>query len=431
MKAMAIKDDFAKEMSKYEAAFRTLDEGEIVEGEVIAIDKGEVIVDISYKSEGIIPYDELTFRPHFNLEDLVQVGGTIKAMVLKKEDEEGRVILSKKRADFEEAWERLTRACERNEWVEGEVVDMVKGGLMVDLGLRGFLPASQVDLKRVENFEDFIGHKVKCKVLKMDRARKNVVVSRRAYLEEHGKKTQQEIMAGLEVGQRLKGKVTNIASFGVFVEVGGASGLVHLSELSWCRVNHPSEVASEGEEVEVEVLAVDKEQGRLSLSLRSVQPNPWEKAAQKYLPGDTVKAKLTRYASFGAFLELPEGLEGLLHVSEMDLPLRKFQRAHRVGDEVEVKILLIDTHRCRISFTLREVEEEPLVEEVTVDESSVEEGKEEVQQPYRDEKLVDKLISSKEAASEPTVKREIETDADITLEKVLEEIKKLHEEDSE
>jgi small subunit ribosomal protein S1 len=428
---MAVKDDFAEEMSKYEATFRTLDEGEIVEGEVIAIDKGEVIVDISYKSEGIIPFDELTFRPHFDPKDLVQVGKTIKAMVLKKEDEEGRVILSKKRADFEEAWEKLTQARERNGWVEGEVVDVVKGGLMVDLGLRGFLPASQVDLKRVESLEEFIGRKVKCKVLKMDRARKNVVVSRRAYLEEHGKKTQQEILAGLEVGQRLKGKVTNIANFGAFIDIGGASGLVHLSELSWCRVNHPSEVVSEGDEVEVEVLAVDIERGRLSLSLRSVQPNPWEEAAQKYQPGDTVKAKLTRYASFGAFLELPEGLEGLLHISEMDLPLRRFQRAYKVGDEVEVKILLIDTHRCRISFTQREVEEEPLVEEVEVGESSVAGEKVEVQQPYQDEKLVDKLVSSKEAASEPVVEGETEADADITLEKVLEEIKKSHEEDSE
>jgi small subunit ribosomal protein S1 len=404
--------DFAEEMKKLESSFQPLSEGDIVEGTVLSIREDEVIVDISYKSEGIIPFSELTFRSEFEPQKIVKVGDKVRAKVIKLEDEEGRIILSKKKADFERSWGELGKAFKEGRPVEGEVVEVIKGGLVVDLGLRAFLPASQVDVKKVKDISEFVGKRFKFKVIKMEEGRNNVVVSRRLFLQEETERKRREILEKVKVGDVLKGEVSNIVDFGVFVDVGGISGLVHFSELSWRKISDPHEVVELGEEVKVKVLGVDREKGRLSLSLRRTQPNPWEEAAKKYEPGDKVKAKISKFVSFGAFLILlPDELEGLLHYSEMENPLEKFKARHRIGEEIEVRILSIDPEKCRISFTEREPEEEPLVQEVdTRTFTKVE----------LDKSLAEKLVSSKEVKTETKEKESPE----LTLEEILEDMKK-------
>ena len=253
------------------------------------IDKDEVLVDIGYKCEGVIPSNELSIRKSVDPSEEVELGEEVDALVLTKEDQEGRLILSKKRARFEKAWRRIEAAAESGEPVEGTVIEVVKGGLILDLGVRGFLPASLVDIRRVQNLDEFMGQKLECKVIELNRSRNNVVLSRRAVLEEERKEVREQILGRLQPGQEVEGKISNIVDFGAFVDLEGIDGLIHISELSWSHVNHPSEVLSIGDTVRVKVLDIDRDRQRISLGLKQTQEDPWQRVLNEYKEGDTVE----------------------------------------------------------------------------------------------------------------------------------------------
>ena len=331
------------------------DEGDLVTGEVVKIEHDEVLLDIGYKSEGVIPARELSIRKDVNPADIVKLGDTIEALVLQKEDKEGRLILSKRRAEYERAWNRVEEKFNKGENVEGEVIEVVKGGLILDIGLRGFLPASLVDLRRVKDLNAYLGTRIEARVIEMDRNRNNVVLSRRVVLEEGRKAERAEVLAKLTKGMRLKGVVSSIVDFGAFVDLGGIDGLVHISELSWSHVNHPSEIVKVGQEVEVEVLDVDLNRERISLGLKQTTEDPWRTLVKNYPVGAIIEGKVTKLVPFGAFVELGDGIEGLVHISEMaprhvDIP----SQVCNVGDTVQVKVMDVDLDRRRISLSMKE-----------------------------------------------------------------------------
>ena len=347
------------------------DEGDLVTGTVVKLERDEVLLDIGYKSEGVIPSRELSIRKDVNPADIVAMGDEIEALVLQKEDKEGRLVLSKKRAEYERAWNAVEEKFNSGETVEGEVIEVVKGGLILDIGLRGFLPASLVDLRRVKDLNAYLGTRIEARVIEMDRNRNNVVLSRRVVLEEARKAERQEILSKLQVGMRLKGTVSSIVDFGAFVDLGGIDGLVHISELSWNHVNHPSEVVKVGQEVEVQVLDVDLNRERISLGLKQTTEDPWRTLVKKYPVDAIVEGTVTKLVTFGAFVDLGEGVEGLVHISEMakqhvDQP----SQVCAVGDQVQVKVMEIDLDRRRISLSMKaaaetlgtEVEVKPLPE---------------------------------------------------------------------
>jgi small subunit ribosomal protein S1 len=301
----------------YDSTFPVINEGEVVRGKVVRVDKDEVLVDIGYKSEGVIPVAELSIRRSVNPADEVQVGDDIDALVMTKEDAEGRLILSKKRARFEMAWKRIEEAAESGEPVEGNVIEVVKGGLILDLGVRGFLPASLVDIRRVQDLDEFLGQTLRCKVIELNRSRNNVVLSRRAVLEEERKEMRQAILDRLSPGDVVTGTISNIVDFGAFVDLEGIDGLIHISELSWSHVNHPSELLDIGQEVEVKVLDIDRERQRISLGLKQTQSDPWQQVIESYEQGDVVEGRVTKVVTFGAFIEVVPGVEGLVHISEL------------------------------------------------------------------------------------------------------------------
>ena len=345
------------------------DEGDLVTGTVVKIEHDEVLLDIGYKSEGVIPARELSIRKDVNPADVVALGDKIEALVLQKEDKEGRLVLSKKRAEYERAWNAVEEKFNSGETVEGEVIEVVKGGLILDIGLRGFLPASLVDLRRVKDLTAYMGTRIEARVIEMDRNRNNVVLSRRVVLEEARKAERQEILSKLQVGMRLKGTVSSIVDFGAFVDLGGIDGLVHISELSWNHVNHPSEVVKVGQEVEVEVLDVDMNRERISLGLKQTTEDPWVKLVEEYPVGSIVDGKVTKIVPFGAFIELGNGIEGLVHISEMaprhiDTPAQVV----KANDTVKVKVMDVNPERRRISLSMKAAAEE-LGYEIEVDES--------------------------------------------------------------
>ncbi|MBC7254115.1 MAG: 30S ribosomal protein S1 [Actinobacteria bacterium] len=343
------------EAPDYDRTIKVFSEGDIVAGTVVKVDKDEVLLDIGYKSEGVIPARELSIRYGVKAEEVVKVGDQIDALVLQKEDKEGRLILSKKRAQYERSWGVLEKCMLENQPVEGEVIEVVKGGLILDIGLRGFLPASLIDVHRVKDLHSFLGTKLTCKIIEMDRNRNNVVLSRRAYLEEAASERRKILLDNLEKGMRVSGKVSSLVSFGAFVNLGGIDGLIHISELSWCHVEKPSEVLSVGDEVEVEILDVDKERERISLSLKACQEDPWEKLSREVRIGETVRGRVTKLVPFGAFVELRPGIEGLVHISELsNRHVEKPEEVLEVNQEIEVKIIDIDIDRRRISLSLRQ-----------------------------------------------------------------------------
>ena len=299
------------------------DEGDLVTGTVVKLERDEVLLDIGYKSEGVIPSRELSIRKDINPADVVALGDEIEALVLQKEDKEGRLVLSKKRAEYERAWNAVEEKFNSGETVEGEVIEVVKGGLILDIGLRGFLPASLVDLRRVKDLNAYLGTRIEARVIEMDRNRNNVVLSRRVVLEEARKAERQEILSKLQVGMRLKGTVSSIVDFGAFVDLGGIDGLVHISELSWNHVNHPSEVVKVGQEVEVQVLDVDLNRERISLGLKQTTEDPWRSLVKKYPIDAIVEGTVTKLVTFGAFVDLGDGVEGLVHISEMAKTARR------------------------------------------------------------------------------------------------------------
>ena len=330
------------------------DDGDLVSGEVVKVERDEVLLDIGYKSEGVIPARELSIRKDANPGDIVKVGDHIEALVLQKEDKDGRLILSKKRAEYERAWVSVEEKFTSGENVEGEVIEVVKGGLILDIGLRGFLPASLVDLRRVKDLAAYMGQRLDARVIEMDRNRNNVVLSRRVVLEEGRKHERQDILVKLQKGQILKGAVSSIVDFGAFVDLGGIDGLVHISELSWSHVNHPSEVVAVGDQVEVMVLDVDMSRERISLGLKQTQDDPWKQLVQQFPVGTIVDGKVTKLVPFGAFVEIGDGVEGLVHISEMAKGhVEKPEDVVSVGLEVHVKVMDVDTDRRRISLSIR------------------------------------------------------------------------------
>ena len=325
------------------------DEGDLVNGTVVKIEHDEVLVDIGFKSEGVIPVRELSIRKDANPADIVALGDPIEALVLQKEDKDGRLVLSKKRAEYERAWNRIEEKFNSGENVEGEVIEVVKGGLILDIGLRGFLPASLVDLRRVKDLTSYMGTRIEARVIEMDRNRNNVVLSRRVVLEESRKAERSEILSKLKSGMRLQGTVSSIVDFGAFVDLGGIDGLIHISELSWNHVNHPSEVVKVGQEVEVEVLDV---------GLKQTTEDPWRALAKKYPVGAIVEGTVTKLVPFGAFVDLGEGIEGLVHISEMaNKHVDQPSQVTHVGDKVQVKVMEIDLDRRRISLSMKSAAE--------------------------------------------------------------------------
>jgi len=343
----------------YAATMVAFDEGDVVKGKVVRIDKDEVLVDIGYKAEGVIPSTELSIRKSVDPAGEVELGEEIDALVLTKEDAEGRLVLSKKRARFEKAWRRIEAAAESGEPVEGSVIEVVKGGLILDLGVRGFLPASLVDIRRVHNLDEFLGQKLECKVIELNRSRNNVVLSRRAVLEEERKEVREQILGRLQPGQVVEGKISNIVDFGAFVDLDGIDGLIHISELSWSHVNHPSEVVAIGDTVRIKVLDIDRDRQRISLGLKQTQEDPWQRVISTHRPGDVLEGTVTKVVAFGAFVEILPGVEGLVHISELaDHHVESPSEVVEPGTVLNVKILEIDEERRRLSLSIKRVEGE-------------------------------------------------------------------------
>jgi len=341
----------------YDATFAPFEEGEVVSGRVVRIDNDEVLVDIGYKSEGVIPSNELSIRKNVDPHDEVELGEEVDALVLTKEDQDGRLIMSKKRARFEKAWRRIEAAAESGEPVEGTVIEVVKGGLIIDLGVRGFLPASLVDIRRVPNLDEYMGTKIETKVIELNRSRNNVVLSRRAVLEEERKEQRQEILDRLQPGLIVEGQISNIVDFGAFVDLNGIDGLIHISELSWSHVNHPSEILSIGDTVQVKVLDIDRDRQRISLGLKQTQEDPWQRVVDTYNVGDELEGTVTKVVTFGAFVEILDGVEGLVHISELaNHHVENPREVVQPGDDVRVKILEIDSDRRRLSLSVKRVE---------------------------------------------------------------------------
>ena len=356
-------------MAAIEATIKPFEEGDVVDGVVVKIDKDEVLLDIGYKSEGVIPLRELSIRNDVDPNDVVAAGDKVEALVLQKEDADGRLILSKKRAQYERAWGRIEEIKNRDGTVEGPVIEVVKGGLILDIGLRGFLPASLVEMRRVRDLQPYVGKQLECRIIELDKNRNNVVLSRRKFLEESQAEQRHEFLTSLEKGEIRTGTVSSIVNFGAFVDLGGVDGLVHVSELSWKHVDHPSEVVDVGQEVQVEVLDVDLERERVSLSLKATQEDPWRQFARTHNVGDVIEGRVTKLVPFGAFVELDEAIEGLVHISELaQHHVEKSEDEVHVHDRVMVKIIDIDLDRRRISLSRKQAMRETAPEAPAVPE---------------------------------------------------------------
>lgn len=346
-------------LAAVDATIKYFNDGDIVEGTVVKVDHDEVLLDIGYKTEGVIPSRELSIKHDVDPDEVVEVGDQIDALVLTKEDKEGRLILSKKRAQYERAWGAIEELQTKDEPVTGTVIEVVKGGLILDIGLRGFLPASLVEMRRVRDLEPYIGQELEAKIIELDKQRNNVVLSRRAFLEQTQSEVRSEFLHQLQKGQVRKGVVSSIVNFGAFVDLGGVDGLVHVSELSWKHIDHPSEVVTVGDEVTVEVLDVDLDRERVSLSLKATQEDPWRVFARTHAVGQIVPGKVTKLVPFGAFVRVEEGIEGLVHISELaqrhvEVP----DQVVNVGEEVMVKVIDIDLERRRISLSVKQADED-------------------------------------------------------------------------
>ncbi len=342
----------------YNATMVEVEDGQIVEGTVVKVDRDEVLLDIGYKSEGVIPARELSIRNDVDPGEIVSLGEQVEALVLQKEDKEGRLVLSKKRAQYERAWGTIEQIKESDGVVSGPVIEVVKGGLILDIGLRGFLPASLVELRRVRDLQPYVGTTLEAKIIELDKNRNNVVLSRRAWLEETQKEQREEFLANLKPGEVRKGAVSSVVNFGAFVDLGGMDGLIHVSELSWKHVDHPGSVVQVGDKIAVRVLEVDLDRERISLSLKATQQDPWQEFANAHRVGELVYGRVTKLVPFGAFVQVGDGIEGLVHISEMaahhvDLP----EQVVTPGEELWVKIIDIDLQRRRISLSIKQAAE--------------------------------------------------------------------------
>jgi len=345
-------------LAAIDETIKYFNDGDIVSGTVVKVDRDEVLLDIGYKTEGVIPSRELSIKHDVDPAEVVTVGDEIEALVLQKEDKEGRLILSKKRAQYERAWGTIEKIKEEDGIVTGTVIEVVKGGLILDIGLRGFLPASLVEMRRVRDLQPYVGKQIEAKIIELDKNRNNVVLSRRAWLEQTQSEVRQTFLQTLQKGQVRSGVVSSIVNFGAFVDLGGVDGLVHVSELSWKHIDHPGEVVEVGQEVTVEVLDVDMDRERVSLSLKATQEDPWQQFARTHAIGQVVPGKVTKLVPFGAFVRVDEGIEGLVHISELaerhvEIP----EQVVQVGDSIFVKVIDIDLERRRISLSLKQANE--------------------------------------------------------------------------
>ncbi len=345
-------------LAAIDSTIKYFNDGDIVEGTIVKVDRDEVLLDIGYKTEGVIPSRELSIKHDVDPSEVVSVGDSVEALVLQKEDKDGRLILSKKRAQYERAWGTIERIKEEDGVVEGSVIEVVKGGLIIDIGLRGFLPASLVEMRRVRDLQPYVGKTLEAKIIELDKNRNNVVLSRRAWLEQTQSEVRQTFLNNLQKGQIRAGVVSSIVNFGAFVDLGGVDGLVHVSELSWKHIDHPSEVVEVGQEVTVEVLDVDMDRERVSLSLKATQEDPWQHFARTHQLGQVTPGRVTKLVPFGAFVRVEEGIEGLVHISELaerhvEIP----EQIVQVGDEIFVKVIDIDLERRRISLSLKQANE--------------------------------------------------------------------------
>ncbi|WP_344528703.1 30S ribosomal protein S1 [Streptomyces albiaxialis] len=345
-------------LAAIDETIKYFNDGDIVDGVIVKVDRDEVLLDIGYKTEGVIPSRELSIKHDVDPNEVVAVGDEIEALVLQKEDKEGRLILSKKRAQYERAWGTIEKIKEEDGIVTGTVIEVVKGGLILDIGLRGFLPASLVEMRRVRDLQPYVGKELEAKIIELDKNRNNVVLSRRAWLEQTQSEVRQTFLTTLQKGQVRSGVVSSIVNFGAFVDLGGVDGLVHVSELSWKHIDHPSEVVEVGQEVTVEVLDVDMDRERVSLSLKATQEDPWQQFARTHQIGQVVPGKVTKLVPFGAFVRVDEGIEGLVHISELaerhvEIP----EQVVQVNDEIFVKVIDIDLERRRISLSLKQANE--------------------------------------------------------------------------
>jgi small subunit ribosomal protein S1 len=342
----------------YTTSMVSIEDGQMVKGTVVRVDQDEVLLDIGFKSEGVIPSRELSIRNDVEPGEIVSIGDEIEALVLQREDKEGRLLLSKKRAQYERAWGTIEDVKEADGIVSGPVIEVVKGGLIVDIGLRGFLPASLVELRRVRDLQPYVGQTVHAKIIELDKNRNNVVLSRRGYLEETQKEQREDFLENLKPGEVRNGVISSVVNFGAFVDLGGMDGLIHVSELSWKHVDHPNSVVQVGDEVTVQVLEVDFSRERISLSLKATQQDPWQEFATGHRVGELVYGRVTKLVPFGSFVQVGDGIEGLVHISEMsahhvDLP----EQVVTPGEELWVKIIDIDLQRRRISLSIKQAAE--------------------------------------------------------------------------
>ena len=335
-----------------------VEDGQLVTGTVVKVDKDEVLLDIGYKSEGVIPARELSIRSDVDPSEIVRLGESLEALVLTKEDKEGRLVLSKKRAQYERAWVTIEKIKEADGIVEGPVIEVVKGGLIVDIGLRGFLPASLVELRRVRDLVPYVGKTVQAKIIELDKNRNNVVLSRRASLEETQKESRDSFLTNLKPGEIREGVVSSVVSFGAFVDLGGMDGLIHVSELSWKHVDNPNDIVKIGDEVEVKVLEIDGDRERISLSLKATQQDPWQAFAHGHAVNQLVYGRVTKIVPFGAFVQVGDGIEGLVHISEMSSHhVEAPEQVVTPGEELWVKIIDLDLARRRISLSIKQAAE--------------------------------------------------------------------------
>ncbi|NBS27937.1 MAG: 30S ribosomal protein S1 [Actinobacteria bacterium] len=335
-----------------------LKEGQLVTGTVVRITRDEVLVEIGYKTEGVILSRELSIRNDVDPNEIVKLGEKIETLVLTLEDKEGRLLLSKKRAQYERAWGDIEKVKAADGTVEGLVIEVVKGGLIVDIGLRGFLPASLVELRRVRDLAPYIGQRITAKILELDRNRNNVVLSRRTLLEQNQRGARDEFLTNLKIGEVRKGRISSVVAFGAFVDLGGMDGLIHVSELSWKHVDNPTAVVNIGDEVTVKVLEVDMERERISLSLKATQQDPWQEFANGHQVGQLVYGRVTKLVPFGAFVQVGDGIEGLVHISEMSAHhVEAPEQVVTPAEELWVKIIDLDLARRRISLSIKQAAE--------------------------------------------------------------------------
>src|SRR5690625_5286836 len=348
-------EDFLAAIDK---TIKYFNDGDIVEGTIVKVDRDEVLLDIGYKTEGVFHSRELSIKHDVDPHEVVSVGDQVEALVLQKEDKEGRLILSKKRAQYERAWGAIETIKEEAGVVTGTVIEVVKGGLILDIGLRGFLPASLVEMRRVRDLDPYVGQELEANIIELDKNRNNVVLSRRAWLEQTQSEVRTTFLQKLQKGQVRPGVVSSIVNFGAFVDLGGVDGLVHVSELSWKHIDHPSEVVEVGQEVTVEVLDVDMDRERVSLSLKATQEDPWQVFARTHALGQIVPGKVTKLVPFGAFVRVEDGIEGLVHISELaNRHIDTAEQVVSVNEVLYVKVIDIDLERRRISLSLKQANE--------------------------------------------------------------------------